>query len=120
MAHGDDSHLRGELVLALGVPAILGGELPADIAGPELAALPVIGIPVGTVGAAGAARLAAPDGLQAVGDARLPIAGRIEIVPHGHEQATHEDVDPPEIVAVEVAELRVEPAIQRHLGYETT
>jgi hypothetical protein len=88
------------------------GKLAPDVAGLELGALPVIGVPVRAVGAGAAVGLPSLDRLETVGDlgVTLLLLGGF-LVAEGHEQAPDEDENPPKPMAIELAELRQEPLL---------
>src|SRR5205807_3171125 len=98
------------------ISAGLAGEVLADVAGADPAALSPVGVPVGAMRAAGAAALAAPNGLEAVPDLARATAndlvGAEREVAALDEKPTDEDQEAPEIVLVEGADLPDEPAVE--------
>ena len=63
---------------------------------------------------------ATANALEPVRDPGLGVLGGVEAVAEGYEQATDEDRDPAQVVAIQPAELGVQAAIEGHLGYELT
>src|SRR5690242_11022782 len=89
------------------------GELLADVARADPAALSPVRVPVRAVGAPRAVLPPATDVLLPVGD--LPLRGGLSPALARSEQPPHEDEEPAQVELVELPDLAHELPIDRHL-----